>query len=297
MKKYLITGGTGLIGLKLVERLGEKENQITVLTRNKNLKSDSLVKYINDLDEQNFDYDIVINLQGEPISQRWSAAKKEEIFASRVNFTKEIVDRINASKSPPKLLISGSAIGYYGTSKNEVFTENSKPTGQNLFSQNLCTNWEDIATKAKTRVVLLRTSVVIGKGGGIIKKMFLPFKLGLGGKIGNGEQYLSWIHIDDAVNAILFLIENQKIAGAVNLSSPNFVTNFEFSKSFAKALNRPCIFTIPALSMKLVYKEMADELLLAGQKVYPEVLLQAGFKFANTNLDGALKLELSYTKT
>jgi uncharacterized protein len=292
MKKYLITGGSGFIGSKLIEKLSGEKNQITVLTRNKNFKSSGLIKYIRDLDDQKFDYDIVINLQGEPISQRWSKAKKQEIVASRIGITEKIVAKINSSETPPSLFISGSAIGFYGTSADEIFVENSKPTSQNLFSQNLCKNWEAAAMRAKTRVVLIRTSVVIGKNGGIMKKMLMPFKLGLGGKIGNGKQQLSWIHLDDAVNAILFLIENQKIEGAVNLSSPNFVTNLEFSKSLARALNRPCLFTIPALSMKLLYGEMADELLLNGQKTYPQILLEAGFKFEHKNLDQAIKISL-----
>lgn len=290
--KYLITGGSGFIGSKLVEQLTHAENKIVILSRKKNLKSNELVKYIQDLEQENFDYDIVINLQGEPISQRWSEKKKEEILASRIDITKKIVDKINNSKTPPKLFISGSAIGYYGTSDEIIFKENTKPTAQNLFSQILCANWEETAKQANTRVVLLRTSVVIGKNSGIMKKMLLPFKLGLGGKIGNGKQYLSWIHIDDMIEAILFLIRNQEIKGAVNLSSPNFVTNLEFSKSLAHALNRPCLFTIPALTMKLVYGEMAEELLLNGQKTYPQILLESGFKFKYENLDDAIKASI-----
>jgi uncharacterized protein (TIGR01777 family) len=289
MKKYLITGGSGFIGKKLVEKLSEEGASVTVLTRQSRFKSSAFVKYIHNLDEHDFDYDVVINLQGESISQRWTKAKKEKIVSSRIEITKKIVEKINSSKSPPSLFISGSAIGYYGTSDTLVFLENSQKTSQSLFSQNLCSKWEESAMLAKTRVVLLRTSVVIGKNGGILQKMLLPFSLGLGGKIGSGKQYLSWVQIDDAVRAIIFLIENKNMKGAVNISSPNFVTNFEFSKSLARALKRPCLFSIPTFVAKLLYGKMAEELLLNGQKVYPQALLEAGFSFQCKKLDEAIK--------
>ena len=184
---FLITGGTGFIGSKLVDKILSLGNSVTVLTRKTNLKSSKNLQYINKIGEE-FDYDIVINLCGEPISCRWSKSKKLAIYQSRIDPTKNLVEKILNSKTPPKIFISGSAIGYYGTSNTEIFDENSKQANQKLFSQNLCADWEREAQKAniKTRVVLLRTGVVIGAKGGIIKKMLLPFKMFLGGKISSG---------------------------------------------------------------------------------------------------------------
>lgn len=287
--RFLITGGTGLIGSKLVEKLLSLGNSVTVITRKTDFKSSENLHYLNKI-EEDFNYDVVINLCGEPISCRWNISKKQKIYSSRIDLTKNLVEKILNSKTPPKLFISGSAIGYYGTSDAEIFDENSHPTNQNLFSQKLCFDWEKEARKAdkKTRVVILRTGIVLGAKGGIIQKMLLPFKMFLGGKIASGKQFLSWIHIDDMVNAILHLIAHQNIIGAVNLTSLNPATNLQFSQILAKNLCRPCLFTIPALSMKIAYGEMAEELLLNGQKVYPRVLLESGYNFKFTNLGSAI---------
>lgn len=287
---FLITGGTGFIGSKLVDKILSLGNSVTVLTRKTNLKSSKNLQYINKIGEE-FDYDIVINLCGEPISCRWSKSKKLAIYQSRIDPTKNLVEKILNSKTPPKIFISGSAIGYYGTSNTEIFDENSKQANQKLFSQNLCADWEREAQKAniKTRVVLLRTGVVIGAKGGIIKKMLLPFKMFLGGKISSGMQSISWIYIDDVVGAILHIINHQDIVGAVNLTSPNSASNLQFSQALAKAIGRPCLFTIPALSMKIIYGKMAEELLLNGQKVYPTTLLKSGYNFKFTELKSAIE--------
>jgi uncharacterized protein (TIGR01777 family) len=289
-KKILITGGTGFIGLKLCEKLLLQNCEITVLTRKKTLIRHDQISYINDLDQKEFEYDIVINLCGEPISCRWSEGKKKKIYDSRINITQVLAEKIIGAKSAPSLFISGSAIGYYGTSPTQIFQEKTSPTKQNLFSQKLCLDWEKAAKKTEneTRLVILRTGVVIGKNGGIIKKMLLPFKLGFGGKIGNGKQAISWIHLEDAVGAILHVIKNEDLRGAINLCSQLDTTNLEFSKQLAASLNRPCLMTIPAFVMKLVYKKMADELLLSGQRVYPRVLLESGFKFKFDQLAQAI---------
>lgn len=290
----LITGGTGFIGSKLVDQLLELDQKVTVLTRQKNLPSRQNLTHISNLDEADFDFDIVINLSGEAISQRWSESAKNKIRQSRIDLTKKLVDKINAAKVPPSVFISGSAIGYYGTAQERIFTENTRVAQQDLFSQKLCFDWEAEAKKVtdQTRLVSIRTGVVIGQNGGIIKKMFLPFYLGLGGKISSGKQYISWIHLDDAVRAIIFLIEKNSIHGPVNLVAPTAVSNAEFSTSLAKALNRLAIFTIPAISMKLAYGQMADELLLSGQKVYPEVLAGADFEFKFSDVSEAIKASI-----
>ncbi len=296
-KHFLVTGGTGFIGSKLVDKLLSLGNSVTVLTRQSNLKSLNNLHYISKL-KDNFNYDVVINLCGEPISCRWSESKKQKIAQSRIDVTKDLVAKILNSKTPPKLFISGSAIGYYGTSETKVFEENSQPTNQEFFSQKLCFDWEFEAKKAinKTRLVLLRTGVVIGKNGGIIKKMLPPFKMFLGGKIASGRQTLSWIHIDDEIGAILHIINNADISGAVNLTSPNPASNLDFSQALAQQISRPCLFTIPAISMKIIYGEMAKELLLSGQKVYPKVLINSGYVFKFTELKLALADALTKAK-
>jgi uncharacterized protein (TIGR01777 family) len=293
-EKILLTGGTGFIGSKLSEELLKEGYKVTILSRKNHHKNQEKINYISDLDQKEFDYDIVINLCGEPISCRWSETKKKEIYDSRIKLTQKLAEKIINSNKTPKLFISGSAIGYYGTSPTQIFQEKTLPTNQNLFSQKVCFDWEAAAKKTenKTRLVIIRTGVVIGQDGGIIKKMLLPFKLGLGGKIASGNQPMSWIHLEDEVGAILHIINNSNIRGAVNLCSESSTTNREFSMQLAKSLQRPCLFTIPGLSMKLIYGEMADELLLAGQKVYPRALLESGYKFKFSELEMAINQAL-----
>ena len=292
-QKFLITGGTGFIGSGLVEEILKDSHFVEVLTRKKLISDKKNLKYIQKLNE-NFEYDIVINLCGEPISQRWSKKVKNKIYHSRIDATKQIVELINNSKNPPKLLISGSAIGYYGTSDKLIFDEDSKPTTQNLFSQKICFDWENEAKKVsdKTRLALIRTGVVIGKNGGIIKKMLLPFKLGLGGKIGRGSQYLSWIALEDVIGAINHIINNQNLNGAINFTAPSVATNESFSKTLAAKLNRPCFFNMPQLIAKILFGQMAEELLLKGQNIYPKKLLESGYQFKITSpkkaISGAL---------
>lgn len=287
-QKFLITGGTGFIGSKLAAEILKDGHDVTILTRKK--LADKAIKYIQDFDATNFNYDIVINLCGEPISQRWSAIRKEKIYNSRINITKKLADIILELKTPPSLVISGSAIGYYGTSNHLIFTEESAPNSQNLFSQKICLNWEKEANKIanKTRLVLVRTGVVVGRNGGIMQKMLLPFKLGLGGKIGAGNQYLSWISLQDVIGAINHIINHDDLSGAVNLTAPSAATNLEFSKTLASTLNRPCFFNMPKFIAKILFGQMAQELLLNGQNVYPKKLLASGYIFKNKSLKEAI---------
>jgi uncharacterized protein (TIGR01777 family) len=290
--KFLITGGTGFIGSKLCDELLRFSQNVTILTRKNRVPyQNSSINYIQNLNQSDFDYDIVINLCGEPISCRWSEAKKQKIYDSRIKITEELTQKILSAKKSPKLFISGSAVGFYGASDSQIFDEDAMPTKQNLFSKKVCVDWEEKAKPAakKTRLVLLRTGVVVGKNGGILNKLLPIFKLGLGGRVGLGNQYLSWVHLDDVVGIISYLINNQNISGAVNLTSPNPATNQEFSSTLAKTLKRPCFFNTPAFVLKVVYGEMAEELLLGGQKVLPKKILQAGYKFKFENLDEALK--------
>ena len=190
----------------------------------------------------------------------------------------------------PKIFISASAIGYYGSHSDEILTETSKPNKE--FTHELCKKWEQEALNAedlKIRTCITRLGVVLGKGEGTLKKMEPPFKLGLGGKIGSGEQYFSWVHINDVISAFEHLINNKKLSGIFNLSSPNAITNSNFTKALGTALNRLTIFPMPSFAVKTMFGEMGETLLLNGQRVFPKKLLDSGFKFNFEKIDEALK--------
>ena len=286
-QKFLVTGGTGFIGSNLIKEILKDGHQVTVLTRKKIKNKD--ITYIQNIDED-FNYDIVINLCGETISQRWSKKARQKIYNSRINITNNLAKIISNCKNPPKLVISGSAIGYYGTSDYLTFNEDSQITSQKLFSQKLCLDWEMSAKPIadKTRLAIIRTGVVVGKNGGIIKKMLLPFKLGLGGKIGKGTQYLSWIALDDVIGALNHIINNEDLSGAINLTTPKVTTNEIFSKALAKILNRPCFFDMPEFIAKILFGKMSEELLLNGQNIYPKKLLESGYEFQITSLENSI---------
>ncbi|WP_054954009.1 TIGR01777 family oxidoreductase, partial [Citrobacter amalonaticus] len=282
--KILVTGGTGLIGGHLVPRLQELGHQVTVLTRHRDTAREKLndrVTLWDTLeDKQNLDgFDAVINLAGEPIAdKRWTTEQKDRLCQSRWRITQKLADLINASESPPSVLISGSATGYYGDLGEVVVTEEEPP--HNEFTHKLCARWEQIACEAqsdKTRVCLLRTGVVLAPKGGILGKMVPPFRLGLGGPIGNGRQYLAWIHIDDMVNAILWLLDND-LRGPFNMVSPYPVRNEQFAHALGHALQRPAILRVPATVMRLLMGE-SSVLVLGGQRALPKRLEAAGFPF------------------
>ncbi|MEW6983151.1 TIGR01777 family oxidoreductase [Colwelliaceae bacterium 6471] len=293
--KYLITGGTGLIGTKLIAELRKKDDiEIAVLTRNSDLARIKLgndINYINKLTQESVDnQDVIINLAGEPIAdKRWSAAQKEKICHSRWSITDELVKLISTAIHPPKVLISGSAIGIYGRQNNHPIDESFVHYHEE-FSHRICKRWEKIALAAQsqdTRVAILRTGIVLDKYGGALAKMLPPFKLGLGGKIADGTQRMSWIHIDDMVAAIIYIIEQQSIDGVVNMTAPTPVSNLEFSKTLSKVLSRPCLFTTPQWMLKLIFGEMSD-LLVYGQNVHPKKLLEHGFNFKYSYINDAL---------
>ncbi len=290
---YLITGGTGLIGKALVAKLLLQNSCVTVLTRNVG-KAQQLFKnnvtYISELSNENVENsDVVINLAGEAIAdKRWSTAQKESICKSRWHITAKLVELINCAKNPPSLFISGSAIGVYGRQGEQVIDEGFTKYHQE-FTHEVCHKWEQLALNAKsasTRVALLRTGIVLAEKGGAVGKMLLPFKLGLGGRISHGEQVMSWIHLDDMVAAILHIQETSMLEGAINMTAPVPVTNEVFSHALAKQLKRPCLFTTPAWLLKIVLGEMSD-LLLFGQYVVPNKLINSGFSFRYANISGA----------
>jgi uncharacterized protein len=288
----LITGGTGFIGSYLCDHLLKRECNIVVITRYPD-KVKPGIKGITNLDQiaGRMDFDVVINLAGEPIANsRLCAAQIYRISDSRLDTTKRLINFFKLSKNKPKLFISGSAIGYYGVGEcNDSFNEDA--VGDDSFSSQLCQQWEAVASEAEAlgiRTCKLRTGIVLGKGGGALKKMLLPFKLGVGGVIGRGVQWMSWIHIEDLVGVILYCIDHEGVSGAVNGTAPNPVTNKSFTKALGRVLKRPTVFPMPAVIVKLLMGQMGEELLLAGKRVLPVKVTKEGYIFKYAKLDDAL---------
>ena len=299
--KYLITGGTGLIGQALMEHLLLQNSIITVLTRdtkkaetffNNNNNNNNKINLIDTLSINDVENcDVIINLAGEAIAgRRWSQSQKNEICKSRWGITLQLKNLIKQAKVPPHLFISGSAIGIYGRQSDQVIDEEYSNFNQE-FTHDVCSKWEAIALSAsseKTRVAVLRTGIVLAKYGGALRKMYLPFKLGLGGKMGNGDQIMSWIHIEDMVLAILHITKNEQLEGAINLTAPYALSNKTFSLALSSQLKRPCLFTTPQWLLKILLGEMSD-LLLFGQNVVPNKLLSSGFSFRYPKINAAFK--------
>lgn len=289
----LITGGTGLIGQALIRHLNI--DRIIVLTRNLDKAAKILpddVELISTLENINFDeLDVVVNLAGEAIvDKRWSDEQKNIICQSRWQITEKIVEKIQTANNPPHCFISGSAIGFYGRQGASAIDESHQQI-HDEFSHQVCQKWEAIAQQAisaSTRVCIIRTGIVLAKYGGALQKMLPPFKLGLGGPIANGEQFMSWIHIDDMVAVLLAVIYQDSLSGVINATAPIPVTNQEFSATLSAVLSRPCMFRVPAFVLRMLMGESAD-LLLYGQQVLPTKLLNNNFKFQYPSLQVALK--------
>lgn len=291
--QILITGGTGLIGSHLVPRLLELGHDVTVVTRNPDKARtlfDPKVTFWKRLnDHQNLDgFDAVINLAGEPIAdKRWTESQKQRLCQSRWQITERLVEMFKASQTPPSVFISGSAAGYYGDLGEVVINEDEPP--HNEFTHKLCARWEQIACGAQsehTRVCLLRTGVVLAPKGGILAKLLPIFRLGLGGPMGDGRQYLAWIHIDDMVNGILWLLDND-LRGPFNLVSPYPVRNEQFSHALGHVLNRPAFIRAPATAVRMMMGE-SSVLVLGGQRALPKRLEESGFGFRWYDLEEAL---------
>lgn len=295
MQKLLITGGTGLIGRHLISKLKD-QYAIVIVSRDPNRARRLLgeqhqyieLKNLKDLE----DIDAIVNLAGEAIAdKRWTEQQKKIICESRWDITTRLVDLINHAGNKPHTFISGSAIGFYGRQDETPINEDFDKFTEE-FSRTVCARWESIAKRADTRVCIARTGIVLDEEGGALAKMLMPFRLGLGGPIGTGKQYMSWIHIEDMVKALIFLLKNEKCTGPFNLTSPKPNTNAFFSLKLAKRLDRPCLFRVPAFVLKTLMGE-SSELVLYGQKVLPERLLSAGFEFSHPALEDALdSLEL-----
>lgn len=293
--RYLITGGSGFIGTKLCQSLINAGCHITILCRNNEKTASQLTgqfSLLNSLDDPNLHFDIIINLAGESIStHRWTKKRKQKLLESRLNITQQIIQFIQTANIKPKLLISGSAIGYYGASTENTFTEESLPIDQS-FPHQLCQQWENMASQATAngvRVVTLRTGIVLGNDGGALAELLVPFDLFMGGPFGSGKHWMSWIHINDVLRLLAHIINNESIHDAINATAPNPVTNQEFTQVLGNTMHRPTKFTVPEAPLKFILGEMAEELLFKGQRVLPDKAIQSGFEFQYPTVDSALK--------
>lgn len=298
--RIIITGATGLIGKSLCKQLNPNY-EIVALSRNieraqtslgpnvkivkwDGISTNQLAKYIDGAFA-------VINLAGAPIaSGRWTHAKKQRILQSRLDATKAIADAIVSAKNKPRVLIQSSAIGYYGFGHTEALDETSPP-GEG-FLADVCKEWEFQAKPVEsvgTRCVIIRTGIVLSHEGGALPRMITPFKFFLGGYPGSGQQWVSWITLEDEVAAIRFLMENPQMSGAFNLTSPNPVTMKRFCQTIGDILKKPCWLAIPPLVLRLIFGKMADETLLCSQDVIPKRLLDSGFTLKYTNITEALE--------
>ncbi len=288
----LITGGTGFIGSALSRKLKNSGHNVTVTTRRQSDSKEKLTWSPPGLipESKLSNIDAVINLAGESIaSGRWTAERKKRLISSRVETTRALVESIKNSDPGPKILISASAVGFYGQHGDEEVTEN---TGQGTdFLAEICRAWESEALKAQEsglRVVIMRFGTVLESDGGALLKMITPFKLFLGGPLGSGRQWFPWVHRDDLTGIIKYAMDNKSMSGPFNVTSPQAVTNREFSDALGRALNRPSCLPVPGFVLKIVFGELSS-ILLTGQKVLPEKILNAGFKFKYPDIDGALR--------
>lgn len=297
--RILVTGANGLVGKALVSFLEKADHEVFTLVRS-TPKSDKeiLWRVPESIQDPGFieaaaleGFTAIIHLAGENIaSKRWTKQQKQKIYDSRILGTKFLVNELLKLDKPPQVLISASATGFYGHSEALHFTENS---AHGLgFLANTCLDWENAAKKAETkeiRVVNSRFGIILDPKSGALAKMLPIFSLGAGGILGNGRQWMSWISIDDVVKALYHCLIHENISGAVNLVSPEAVTNQEFTKTLAKVLKRPALFPAPAFALNLILGEMAEALLLSSARVEPKVLKNTGFKFEFSNLEEALR--------
>lgn len=299
--RILISGSHGLVGTALIKSLEPEGHEIFLLVRHAP-SSDSEIEWSPDrysiaLARLN-DFDAVVHLAGESIaSGRWNEEKKRKIRESRVKGTRLLADALANVARPPRTLISASAIGYYGSRADAILTEASTPG--NDFLAGVCVEWEkatELAAEKGIRVVNTRFGIILASEGGALAKMLPPFRMGVGGKIGSGRQWMSWITLDDVVGGIKHALLNQTggegLKGPVNFVAPNPVTNAEFTETLGKVLSRPTLFPIPAFGVRLLFGEMADALLLSSQRVEPARLGDSGYQFSYSNLESALRAAL-----
>lgn len=295
--KILVTGSHGFIGSALLPALMAEGHRVVRLVHGAIRGADEIGwnPVANRIDAAALeDFDAVVHLAGENIAGRWTTAKKARIRESRVAGTRLLCETLAKLQRPPRVLVAASAIGFYGDRGDEMLTEES--TVGNGFLPEVTRDWEAAAQPARARdirVVHLRLGMILGAGGGALAKMLPPFRLGLGGRIGSGRQWCSWISIGDVVRAIQFALANESLSGPVNVVSPNPVSNDEFTRVLGRVLWRPTIFPLPAFVARLALGQMADEVLLASTRVEPARLRAAGFEFKQSELEMALRHVLS----
>lgn len=290
----LLTGGTGLIGRQLCRHWLSQGHQLTVVSRSpakvREICGEGVrgVASFEDLGQEHVD--AVINLAGAPIADRpWTSRRKALLWSSRITLTESLLSWLETREHKPQVLISGSAIGWYGDGGERELTEDSAPVIDDFASQ-LCIAWEETAQRAEAlgiRVVFVRTGLVLSAEGGFLSRLLLPFKLGLGGPLGNGRQWMPWIHIEDEIALIDFLLHQNSASGPYNACAPKPVRNREFAKTLGSVLHRPAFMPMPALALKVGLGELSS-LLLGGQKALPARLLEAGYSFRFTDLRAAL---------
>lgn len=270
-----VTGASGFIGRAVAEHLRSCGHIVRAVSLRAALPPDVLAGT-----------NAVVHLAGEPVAQRWTRAARDKILRSRVEGTRALVAAMRAQ--PPQVLISASAVGYYGSRGDEILTESAPPADD--FLGQVAVAWEDEARAAEplgVRVARLRIGMVLGPTGGALARMLLPFRLGVGGRLGSGKQWMSWIHIDDLIALIAFLMKESTVRGVFNATSPFPVTNREFTRALAEAVHRPAIFPVPALALKLMFGQMS-EVLLASQRAFPDAAQRAGFIFRHPDIYASL---------
>ena len=288
--KTLITGSSGLVGSALVEYLFKEGHSLQCLKRNKEMNANHFWATDAIPEDPGSIIQNVIHLAGENVAQgRWSPKKKEQILISRLQGTKELVDYISRLKEKPNVFLCASAIGYYGSRGADILDENSSPG--NGFLADICRQWEKETQRLSSmgvRTVNLRFGMILSPKGGALQKMIPPFQVRLGGIIGNGKQYISWISMRDLVEIVDFIIKKDRIKGPVNVVSPIQTTNSILTKALGKALNKPTLLRVPTIMVQLLFGQMADEMLLSSTRVTPRVLLESGYEFKDQSLDAVL---------
>lgn len=299
MANVLVTGGTGFIGSRVCTALHQQGDTVYVLSRNPE-RAEAKLKSARGFhgwnpeteklpSEATKEITSVVHLAGETIAGRWNEEKKRRIQDSRILSTRNLVESLAAADTKPDALVCASAIGYYGDSGDEHFTEVSPPG--NDFLAKVCQEWEAEAQKATNlgiRVVTVRIGLVLGLGGGLLAQVLPPFKMGVGGILGNGRQWMSWVHVDDVVGILLHALENNEIRGALNATAPTPVRNTEFTKTLGAVLRRPTLFPVPTFGLKLMMGEFADFIVLS-QNVLPEKTEVSGYEFRHRTLESALR--------
>ncbi len=299
MSAILVTGATGFIGSRVCDSLIEKGEEVVVVSRNP-ARAQTSLSAVKDVygwnaetdfipSEATSDIRAVVHLAGETIAGRWNEKKKQRIRDSRILSTRCLVESLRNAQNRAAVLVCASAIGYYGESGDAQFTETSPPGTD--FLANVCQEWEAEAQKATAlgiRVVMVRIGLVLGVGGGLLKQVLPPFKMGVGGKLGSGNQWMSWVQVDDVVGIIMHALENTELSGPLNATAPTPVRNTEFTKTLGSVIARPTLFPVPLVVLKGMMGEFADFIMLS-QRVIPEKTEQSGYQFQYRTLEPALK--------